>query len=947
MLAMSGPGCSQRTGSASHNTLDSSSQAALACDYSVLTHHNDIMRSGAQVCEEMLTASYAPYLEQIASRDLGNGEITAQPLLVHGATGVADDKLVVATNGTCDNAGNSTGAPSVFTLDPIKLSGIQTHLESTNHCDRDVPHAEDRSYGVLSTPVIDKINAMAYLVTANWYNGAQEYDLLGYSLQALMTSNGAATPPTRSVKIQGSCSTGNTFSGNAAGQRPALLLDNGYLYLGFAGFHGSNEVGEYNGWIFAYRASDFAMAGKPYCVSRAQISGSFEGMGGIWQYGAGPSADSSHNIYFATGNGLNDTEDDGTAYVKLPSASAWGSSSPSPIKFSDPNSKFLGMNDLDIGSMGPILLPGSGAIATRLLGGGKQGLFRVLDTTNMSRVQSFRAAFHQGGPMLGNPNNLQTGEVSCAASDICNSNHVPARPASGNTNCCKTTCDTDGSCQMQIHGSQPHIHGQPCYLSTTSGGRVLWWGEKDYPRYLNWSTTLGCFVGANNACITQISDTSNRVSSDLTDCAPINSAATSAAAFMMRGMPGALMSLSSNGTSNPVLWANVPQDPGAIDESNNNPREAWLSAFDVSGSFPNKHLARISLGGSQRHAYPTIANGLVYVSSGGEQTGRISAYSAGVFESLAVSSGHIYSTIRHRSGWTQYQQLPVGDPPGSLVNRVEMQKVGGTTTHLIAINGVGQMMYTSRDQAGSWSSWVNASSAMGGPAVASVGMADTWPASADFNCDGAGGPDGHVHQLQLCAVSNGRLYHAIHYCNGAWSTLNDATEAAGAPTNIVAADCAGVEDALHVVVVKSDGKVSYGSRNANFTWTQFVDINQQPSVAATSIAVANVGGAIHAAILVNSGSNNLLHSIRLASGWAAWGIPQQNAQEGGPYTAISVGEVRGELHVVAAGANSVRHTIRHSNYWDAFGDVGATATGLPVASVSSLTATGSPNLGSL
>src|SRR5262249_21784404 len=50
---------------------------------------------------------------------------------------------------------------------------------------------------------------------------------------------------------------------------------------------------------------------------------------------------------------------------------------------------------------------------------------------------------------------------------------------------------------------------------------------------------------------------------------------------------------------------------------------AWLKAFDISGSLPKKHILQINAGNgnpkdSEYHAYPTIANGFVYLAAKGQ-----------------------------------------------------------------------------------------------------------------------------------------------------------------------------------------------------------------------------------------------------------------------------------------------------------------------------------------
>ncbi len=76
-------------------------------------------------------------------------------------------------------------------------------------------------------------------------------------------------------------------------QRPALLLDNGTVYVALGSF---GEIGEYQGWVFGFDAASL----QPTGVFEVTPNGL---RGGIWQSGGGPSADSNHNIFVATGDG--------------------------------------------------------------------------------------------------------------------------------------------------------------------------------------------------------------------------------------------------------------------------------------------------------------------------------------------------------------------------------------------------------------------------------------------------------------------------------------------------------------------------------------------------------------------------------------------------------------------------------------------------------------------
>jgi len=168
-----------------------------------------------------------------------------------------------------------------------------------------------------------------------------------------------------------------------------------------------------------------------------------EGSSGIWQSGRGLVASDDGYIYLMTGNDKNFTTlEDHTKDTK-PYHDPWKSRlansflklEPSPSSCSDvnrdryndydcglvlvdsftpKNSSQLSAGDTDLGSSGPLLLPGN-----RLIGGGKEGRVYVLDTSTMQLSQDNPADDGREGfqPFVNNWHNNGQGQspVSCTA----------------------------------------------------------------------------------------------------------------------------------------------------------------------------------------------------------------------------------------------------------------------------------------------------------------------------------------------------------------------------------------------------------------------------------------------------------------------------------------------------------------------------------------------------
>jgi hypothetical protein len=227
--------------------------------------------------------------------------------------------------------------------------------------------------GILSTPVIDDTTSTIYVVAANPVSDKAAY---GFTLYALdlgtgQQKSGGSVPISASVQGTGSGSVNGIVSMDKINlfQRTALLLSAGNVYIGFGDC--GYGVTPYHGWVIGYSAANIQ---KQTAVFNSTPNGED---GGIWQSGAGLSADVRGSVYAAIGNGSTDEQTNfGESIVKL---------SPGGILrdyFTPSDTTFLSALDEDLSVTAPLLTGDTNLLITA----GKQGLVYVLNAASLGGV---------------------------------------------------------------------------------------------------------------------------------------------------------------------------------------------------------------------------------------------------------------------------------------------------------------------------------------------------------------------------------------------------------------------------------------------------------------------------------------------------------------------------------------------------------------------------------
>lgn len=536
-----------------------SNKVKIADCRNVVTQHNDIRRTGAYLHETVLTPATVggPDFGRLYERNV-NGSPFAQVLYVRNVanTKTGTKNLFFVATSTNDvyafDADDHAASPSIPPIWHVNL-GPTRMLNRSEICRETVG-----TVGVTSTPVIDVDSQTIYIVAEHWQSTtptpAGQTNMDGHHfLHALKLNDGSARAS--AVEIKGTDPrTRITFDPTVQRNRPGLLLLNGVVYVGFATF--SCDSGAYHGWVFGFSGTDLSARGI-FCTSKEGDTGA-----GVWQSGNGLVGSDDGFIYFETGNDTsprgskNPTNGDSFIRLRVTAKSPWleevGQFQPSNwarlrdgdyttdpaladgvhYEKTPPGGPFTQIDskqyangtptpdhwgDTDLGSGGPALLPGM-----RLVGGGKQGRYYVLDSNSMALAQD------QASP---DPANI--GEGFQAFQNT-------YRDVAG-----------DKSQNYLLYGATevygPNIHGGPCYWPQR--GLLYQMSEKDYLKAFSYD-----------------------VLSQKLQQTPV----ATATVRPPYGMPGGHSSISADGEKDGVVWTLFPQGDGQWD-----PQQGTLGAFDA------------------------------------------------------------------------------------------------------------------------------------------------------------------------------------------------------------------------------------------------------------------------------------------------------------------------------------------------------------------------------
>src|ERR1700730_8539975 len=552
--------------------LGSSSQARAAVD--VLERSYNAFRTGAVTNETVLTpANVVSSANQFHRRFVMSvdGKIEGSPLYASGiniAGGMHNVIFVATMHNTVyafdADTGTQLSARSVGT----SVTGNVLHALK--------PHTIHAEWGVAGTPIIDLVTGTLYVVRWGYEKGVNgpTFRLFGLDMSNLSNDKFG------SVLIDGYKIGGTGFNRRRQMQRAALALatkPSGAKALVIA-FGGGEGQGSPPGWVVAFDTSKLTSGDVPanvWCSNPNNGAGTGGG-GGVWMANAAPAVDNNGDIYVVTGNGPYNPQSGldqlGESVVRL----TWNPGNPGSLVTSDWFTPFRDVDrdashkDQDLAAGGIIAVPAE----TGLIVGGKDGVYyhvsrSIMGQRDLSKLidPPFVASFDYQ-PWNGH-NSLFDDLNQVTSTDPYTIGHVD-------------------------RGRTPHIHGTGVYFNDL------------------------LFLNGENSSVHVFSKNNGRFGAN-----PIarGTAIASWGTSSPGGMSGGILSLSANGTSNAILWANeafgnLPSDPAA----HNAPTPNILRAYDVStvgtGTlqliWDSETEPNDRVGASTKFAPPLVANGKVY-----------------------------------------------------------------------------------------------------------------------------------------------------------------------------------------------------------------------------------------------------------------------------------------------------------------------------------------------
>ena len=412
---------------------------------SITTFHNGADRAGAYVVPGLTYSAAARLHLDAVFQPSVSGEIYAQPLYWKPA-GAQKGLIVVATEQNLVYALDENTGAEVW-----KTALARPAPHSTLGCGSIDPE------GVTGTPVIDPATGTLYLDALVLGVGK----VPKHRLYALSLATGAVLPHWPIDVENRMAQRHQAFSSKYQGQRSALLLQGGRLYVTYGGRAGD---------CLPYHGVVMEVAVKSRITT--SIWATRADRGGIWSEG-GVTSDGT-SLFVTTGNTTSTTGwGDGEAVFRL--LPGLGRSAGRANFFAPSNWKYLDDNDRDLGGTAavPFTVPATGGAARRILALGKEGYAYLLDADDLGGFEHELAKFAvTASPVLAAPAVYKTATATFVA--------IPNRATAGpdcsgiNLSVLKVTSDP-GTPVTLAWCALVDGYGQPIVTTTNGADQPIFW----------------------------------------------------------------------------------------------------------------------------------------------------------------------------------------------------------------------------------------------------------------------------------------------------------------------------------------------------------------------------------------------------------------------------------------------------------------------------------------
>ena len=487
--------------------------AAHAVD--VTTYHYDAQRTGLNNAETVLTqtAVRSPTFHSLHTVPLVT-QVDAQPLVLSSATlaswgyGGKFPHDVVYVADEADNVFAIDSATGAILLQ--KNFGTPVALQNLpGQCGNNA-----NTVGITSTPVIDPVGRVMYLITYTWESG-----LPVYRIHEINPADLTEKVPSVIVTATGKLSDGSVFRfpPGSQRQRPGLLLANGNVYAGFGSFCDFNADTS-RGWLLGWQTGSLAPLAVAELTEQqtpAQVTNNpaavYGGVGpfllsSIWMSGYGVASDAAGNVYFQTGNS------NGVRANNLPDSVVRMSPNLATVadSFTPSNFATLDAFDEDRGSAGVMVVPDQPGGLQFAVSHGKDG--RLFLHNRATGLGGFVAA----GPDV--PTSVNAGACWCGPAYLVGSDGRPRivstggfRPqtwllpsaASGTL-----TLEAVGPMLPNLDGQDPGFGASTSSNKSVAGSAVIWAVSRSNTGLLYLQAASGTPISPNTASggVSQIYD---------------------------------------------------------------------------------------------------------------------------------------------------------------------------------------------------------------------------------------------------------------------------------------------------------------------------------------------------------------------------------------------------------------------------------------------------------